>query len=143
MGKGIKTREVVKEIKVHDTAVNVGDRIKDIGVKTKEKVNENTTQSDSVSPEQYAADKVTEGMRTGAETAVTGTKKAVQKGVDKIKEKRADTKARKAFEEELKQVNAEDAPEPSPESNGDTPDTTKPDEKSTSPKNPEQRNPKP
>lgn len=139
MGKGIKTREVVKEIKVHDTAVNVGDRIKDIGVKTKEKVNENTIQPDSVSPEQYATDKVTEGMRTGAETAVTGTKKAVQKGVDKIKEKQADTKARKAFEKELKQAKTEDAPEPSPESNGDTPDTTKPDEKSTSPKNPEQK----
>ncbi len=139
MGKGIKTREIVKEIKVHDTAVNVGDRIKDIGVKTKEKVNENTTQSDSVSPEQYATDKVTEGMRTGAETAVTGTKKAVQKGVDKIKEKQADTKARKAFEKELKQAKTEDAPEPSPESNGETPDITKPDEKSTSPKNPKQK----
>lgn len=75
MGKGIKTREVVKEIKVHDTALNVGDRIKDIGVKTKEKVNENTTQPDSVSPEQYATDKVTEGMRIDAETAATGTKR--------------------------------------------------------------------
>ena len=32
MGKGIKTREVVKDIKVHDSAVNVGDRIKNIGV---------------------------------------------------------------------------------------------------------------
>lgn len=54
MGKGIKTREVVKEIKVHDTAVNVGDRMKNIGVKTKDTVNENINQADSVSPEQYA-----------------------------------------------------------------------------------------
>ena len=139
MGKGIKTREIVKEIKVHDTAVNVGDRIKDIGVKTKEKVNENTTQSDSVSPEQYAADKVTEGMRTGAETAVTATKKAVQKGVDKIKQKRADIKARKAFEEDLKQAKAEDVSEPLPESNSEKPDSTKPNEKSTSKKNSKQK----
>ncbi len=139
MGKGIKPREVVKEIKIHDTAVSVGDRIKDIGVKTKEKVNENTTQSDYVSPEQYATDKVTEGMRTGAETAVTGTKKAVQKGVDKLKEKRADIKARKAFEEELKQMKAEDVSEPSPESDGEKPDSTKPNEKSTPKKSTKQK----
>lgn len=31
----IKTREVVKDIKVHDTAINIGDRMKNIGVKTK------------------------------------------------------------------------------------------------------------
>lgn len=139
MGKGIKTREVVKEIKVHDTAVNVGDRIKDIGVKTKEKVNENTTQSDSVSPEQYATDKVTEGMRTGTETAVAGTKKVAQKGVEKIKEKRVDTKARKAFEEELKQAKAEDVSEPLPESNGEKPDSTKPNENPTSKKSRKQK----
>lgn len=139
MGKGIKTRDVVKEIKVHDTAVNVGDRIKDIGVKTKEKVNENTTQPDSVSPEQYATDKVTKGMRTGAETAVTGTKKAVQKGVDKLKEKRTDIKARKSFEEELKQAKAEDVSEPLPESDGEKPDSTKPNEKSTPKKSTKQK----
>ena len=139
MGKGIKTREVVKEIKVHDTAVNVGDRIKDIGVKTKEKVNENTTQPDSVSPEQYATDKVTEGMRTGAETAATGTKKVAQKSVDKIKQKRADIKASKAFEEDLKQAKAEDVSEPLPESNSEKPDSTKPNEKSTSKKNSKQK----
>ncbi len=138
MGKGIKTREVVKEIKVHDTAVNVGDKIKDIGVKTKEKVNENTTQSESVSPEQYATDKVTEGMRTGAETAVTGAKKVAQKGVDKIREKRADTKARKALEEELKQVKAEDVSEPSPAQDGEKPNPDKPKEKSTSQKSQKQ-----
>lgn len=138
MGKGIKTREVVKEIKVHDSAVSVGDRIKDIGVKTKEKVNESTSQPESVSPEQYATDKVTEGMRTGAETAVTGTKKVAQKGVDKIKQKRADTKAKKAFEEKLKQVKAEDVSEPSPTPDGENPNPKKPKGKSTSQKSPKQ-----
>ncbi len=135
MRNNVKTREVVKEIKAHDTAVNVGNRIKDIGIKTKEKVNENTTQPDSVSPEQYATDKVTEGMRTGAETAVAGTKKVARKGVEKIKEKRADTKARKAFEEELKQAKAEDVSEPSPTPSGDKADTEKP----TSKKSPKQK----
>jgi len=87
MGKGIKTREVVKDIKVHDTAVNVGDRMKNIGVKTKDTVSENINQTDNVSPEQYATDKVSEKMKTGTETAVVGTKKAVRKGASKVKEK--------------------------------------------------------
>ena len=41
MGKSIKTREIVKDVKVHDAAVNVGDRMKNIGVKTKDTINEN------------------------------------------------------------------------------------------------------
>lgn len=100
MGKGIKTREVVKEIKVHDTAVNVGDRMKNIGVKTKETVNENINQSDNVSPEQYASDKVSESMRTGSETVAVGTEKAVRKGVSKAKEKIQEKKAEKKAQEE-------------------------------------------
>lgn len=94
----IKTREVVKEIKVHDTAVNVGDRMKNIGVKTKDTVNENINQADNVSPEQYATDKVSESMRTGSETVAVGTEKAVRKGArkakEKVKEKRAEKKAK-------------------------------------------------
>ena len=83
----IKTREVVKDIKIHDSAVNVGDRMKNIGVKTKDTVNENINQTDNVSPEQYATDKVTESMRTGSETVAVGTEKAVRKGAGKAKEK--------------------------------------------------------
>ena len=56
MGKSIKTREIVKDVKVHDAAVNVGDRMKNIGVKTKDTINENINHSDNVSPEQYASD---------------------------------------------------------------------------------------
>lgn len=100
MGKGIKTREVVKEIKVHDTAVNVGDRMKNIGVKTKDTVNENINQTDNVSPEQYATDKVSESMRTGSETVAVGTEKAVRKGVSKAKEKIQEKKAEKKAQEE-------------------------------------------
>ncbi len=100
MGKGIKTREVVKEIKVHDTAINVGDRMKNVGVKTKDTVNENINQADNVSPEQYATDKVSESMRTGSETVAVGTEKAVRKGVSKAKEKIQEKKAEKKAQEE-------------------------------------------
>ncbi len=114
MGKGIKTREVVKNIKVHDTAVNVGDRMKNTGVKTKDTVNENINQADNVTPEQYATDKVSEAMRTGSESVAVGTEKAIRKGTskakDKIKEKRAEKKAAKEMEKE-----PENPPEEAPE----------------------------
>lgn len=103
----IKTREVVKDIKVHDSAVNVGGRMKNIGVKTKDTVNENINQSDNISPEQYATDKVTESMRTGSETVAVGTEKAVRKGAgkakEKVKEKVAEKKAKKNEESQKEQ----------------------------------------
>ena len=110
----IKTREVVKDIKIHDTAVNVGDRMKNIGVKTKDTVNDNINQNDNISPEQYASDKITEAMKSGTETIAVGTEKAVRKGtkkaIEKVKEKRAENK--KKSEEKKK----EDEEKPSEES---------------------------
>lgn len=88
-----KTKETIKDIKVHDTAVSVTDKIKNIGIKTKDAVNENTKQTDNISPEQYATDKVSEAMRTGSEQLAISTEKAVHKGVSKAKEKRAEKKA--------------------------------------------------
>ena len=103
----IKAREVVKDIKVHDTAINVGDRMKNIGIKTKDSINENINQSDDVTPEQYATDKVTESMRTGSETVAVGTEKAVRKGAgkakEKVKEKVAEKKAKKNEESQKEQ----------------------------------------
>lgn len=93
MAKSIKTRETIKDIKVHDTAVSVTDKVKNIGIKTKDTVNENTNQADNVSPEQYATDKVSEAMRTGGERLAVGTEKAVRKGASKVKEKIAEKKA--------------------------------------------------
>ncbi len=108
----IKTREVVKNIKVHDSAVNVGGRMKNIGVKTKDTVNENINQSDNISPEQYATDKVTESMRTGSETAAASTEKAVHKGAskakEKVKEKVAEKKAKKNSESQMEQETPSD-----------------------------------
>lgn len=107
MSKGIKTREIVKDIKVHDTAVNAGDRIKNIGVKTKDTVNESINHSDNVSPEQYASDKITEAMKSGSETVAVGTEKAVRKGAskakEKVKEKVAEKKAKKNSESQIEE----------------------------------------
>lgn len=97
MAKSIKTKETIKDIKLHDTAVSVTDKVKNIGIKTKDAVNENAKQTDNVSPEQYATDKVSKAMRTGSERLAVGTEKAVRKGLskakEKLKEKRAEKKA--------------------------------------------------
>ena len=130
----IKTREVVKDIKVHDTAVNVGDRMKNVGVKTKDTVNENINQADNVSPEQYATDKVSESMRTGSETVAVGTEKAVRKGVSKAKEKIQEKKAEKKAQEEA-EMQSEDTSgeETSTKENADN-ETLKEDSNSAAPK---------
>lgn len=121
MRRGIEIREALKDIKVHDTAVNVGDRMKNIGVKNKDTVNENINHSDNVSPEQYATDKVTESMLTGGETAAVGTEKAVRNGAskakEKVKEKVAEKKAKKNAENQMEETPADEntVPENKPE----------------------------
>lgn len=102
MGKGIKTREVVQNIKVYDSAVNVADRVKNIGVKSKDAVSENINPTEAGSPEQYASDKISDGIRPGTETAAVGTEKAVKKGIEKAK-----TKIKEKVEEKREQENAE------------------------------------
>lgn len=134
MGKGIKTREVVKEIKVHDTAVNVGDRMKNIGVKTKDTVNENINQADNVSPEQYATDKVSESMRAGSETVAVGTEKAVRKGVSKAKEKIQEKKAEKKAQEEAEKQSEETSTEENVTEENEDNETPKDDSNSAAPK---------
>ena len=134
MGKGIKTREVVKEIKVHDTAVNVGDRMKNVGVKTKDTVNENINQADNESPEQYATDKVSESMRTGSETVAVGTEKAVRKGVSKAKEKIQEKKAEKKAQEEAEKQSEETSTEENVTEEKADNETPKEDSKSSAPK---------
>lgn len=107
MSRGIKTREIVKDVKVHDVVVNVGDRMKNIGVKTKDTVNDNINQTDNISPEQYASDKITEAMKSGLETVAVGTEKVVRKGtkkaIEKVKEKRAENK-KKSEEKPLEET---------------------------------------
>lgn len=96
MEKKIKTREVINNIKVHNAAVNVGDKMKNIGIKTKEKISENIEPNDNTSPEQYAVDKVSEKMRAAAETVAVDSEKVSRKvageAKTRIKEKRAKKK---------------------------------------------------
>lgn len=119
MGKSIKTREIVKDVKVHDAAVNVGDRMKNIGVKTKDTINDNINRSDNVSPEQYASDKITESMKSGTETIAVGAEKAVRKGtkkaIEKVKEKRVEDK-KKSEEKKKEDEKKSDEEKPSEES---------------------------
>ena len=138
MSKAIKTREVVKDIKVHDTVVNIGDRMKNIGVKTKDSVNENINQTDNASPEQYATDKVSEAMRTGSETVAVGTEKAVHKGASKAKEEIREKKAEKKAQEEAEnesEIQSEDTSgeETATKENADN-ETPKEDSHSAAPK---------
>lgn len=107
MGKGIKTREVVQNIKVHDSAVNVGDRVKNIGVKSKEAVSENINPTEASSPEQYASDKISDAVRTGTETATVGSEKAVKKGAEKATEKIKEKIAEKREQAETKEMQEE------------------------------------
>ncbi|MBO5947428.1 peptidoglycan DD-metalloendopeptidase family protein [bacterium] len=149
MGKSIKTREIVKDVKVHDAAVNVGDRMKNIGVKTKDTINENINHSDNVSPEQYASDKVTEAMKSGTETISVGTEKAVRKvtkkAIEKVKEKRAENK-KKSEEKKKEDEKKSDTEKPSEESapNNESPEleekpTDKPSETAETKAEPKQK----
>lgn len=106
-------------------------QMKNVGVKTKETVNENTNQADNVSPEQYAADKVSEAMKSGAESAAVGTEKAARKGVGKAKEKIKDKIAEK--KEKANSVNPADA-DPTKDGQADNNALTADDKKPSSPK---------
>jgi murein DD-endopeptidase MepM/ murein hydrolase activator NlpD len=94
----MKDKIKMRNIKVYDSAVNVGERIKNVGIKTKDTINENINHSDNVSSEQYASDKVTEAMKSGLEMVAVGSEKAVRKGtkkaIEKVKEKRVENKKR-------------------------------------------------
>ena len=98
MAKTVKTREVVESVKKNNSAVNVGGRVKNIGVKSKEEVRENINQNlEYDSPQQYSADKIQEGIRNGIEGTAATAENAVKKGVrtatrkvkEKVDEKRA------------------------------------------------------
>ncbi len=132
MAKTIKTKEFTEKIKAHDSAVNVGGRIKNVGVKTKEKITENTSSNENVSPEQYASDKVTESIRTGTETAAVGTKKVVKKTAEKAKSK---IKEKTAAKDEI----TDNEPIEPTDEQTDKPNTDKNAQKGKNEKNAEQK----
>lgn len=63
-----QTAETV--IKTSENIGIVNEKIKDVGVRTKEKINNATKQTNSNSPEQYAVEKVQEKSKDGADYAV-------------------------------------------------------------------------
>ena len=99
MAKDVKPKEKVIERKYKGSVGKVADRAKIVSVKAKDaiivakdKVQEETNNTEDCSPEQYATDKITEGMHKTAEDAIIVGDKAVKSGVRKVEEKKADKK---------------------------------------------------
>lgn len=100
MAKDVKPKEKVIERKYKGSVGKVADRAKIVSVKAKDaiivakdKVRERANNTEDCSPEQYATDKIAEGMHKTAEDAIIVGDKVVKSGVRKVKEKKADKKA--------------------------------------------------
>ncbi len=96
MAKKIKTKTVVRDIKEHSESA-VKDKVKEVGIRTKdkavEKVSEQFTQKPNQqktqNPETYATDKVTDTAETVTRTTAEKTGNTIKKTANRIKEKRA------------------------------------------------------
>ena len=78
-----QTAETV--IKTSENIGIVNEKIKDVGVRTKEKINNATEQTNSNSPEQYAVEKVQEKAKDGADYAVYEFNRKGRKSVAETK----------------------------------------------------------
>lgn len=78
-----QTAETV--IKTSENIGIVNEKIKDVGVRTKEKINNATEQTNSNSPEQYAVEKVQEKSKDGADYAVYEFNRKGRKSVEETK----------------------------------------------------------
>lgn len=78
-----QTAETV--IKTSENIGIVNEKIKDVGVRTKEKINNATEQTNSNSPEQYAVEKVQEKSKDGADYAVYEFNRKGRKSVAETK----------------------------------------------------------
>lgn len=78
-----QTAETV--IKTSENIGIVNEKIKDVGVRTKEKINNATKQTNSNSPEQYAVEKVQEKSKDGADYAVYEFNRKGRKSVEETK----------------------------------------------------------
>lgn len=77
MAKDVKPKEKIIERKYKGSVGKAADRAKIVSVKAKDaiivakdKVQEETNKAEDHSPEQYATDKITEGMHKTAEDAI-------------------------------------------------------------------------
>lgn len=87
MSKSIKTRDIIKDVKSIDKALIIGERIRDLSVKTKEHIEENT-HSQYANPDDYAINKVNENTEHFINKASIEAKIQTQKGYRFVKEKR-------------------------------------------------------
>lgn len=78
-----QTAETV--IKTSENIGIVNEKIKDVGVRTKDKINNATEQTNSNSPEQYAVEKVQEKAKDGADYAVYEFNRKGRKSVEETK----------------------------------------------------------
>ncbi len=117
MAKDIKMKEKATKKKSNGSVGKTADRAKIISVKAKDgivedknNVQEKTTTKDDRSPEQYATEEVTEGMRKALEDVGVVADKAVRIGTRKIKEKVKQNKTDKTEKTEISDDVSEDKP---------------------------------
>ena len=138
MPKDIKTKEKVIEKKTKGSVGKAVDRAKVLSVKAndgaveaKDKVEKNTV-ADDRSPEQYAADEVTEGIQKAVDDATIVADNTIRTTGKKIKEKIKKKKAEKAEstdDEQPQESNSEEKPENKKDNPKDKAEDKKPDEK--------------
>ena len=96
----IKTRDVVKDVKTFDRAVNLSQRMKDSAAKTKETAEEQVQESRHESPAAYAIDRMTEGSKSALHKARQMNRQPVRR-MQKTSEElgRAARDAKRAYQE--------------------------------------------
>lgn len=85
MGKGIKTKTTVKDIKALDKSAVAAQRMKEAYIRTKDKA-EHGVYGEENSPDEYASDRISSGMDTVTHEAVHQFDRQGRKGIKTTKE---------------------------------------------------------
>lgn len=92
MAKEIRTRDTHADVKVLDRAATSVTRVKNVSVKAKDKINEVGKDPDEASPEEYASNKMTNGMERGISEGAYQTRKTADRVKYHIKAREKRTK---------------------------------------------------
>ena len=92
MAKEIRTRDTHADVKVLDRAAISVTRVKNASVKTKDKLNEVGKDPDEASPEEYASNKMTNGMERGVSEGAYQTRKTADRVKHHVKTREKRTK---------------------------------------------------
>lgn len=92
MAKEIRTRDTHADVKVLDQAAISVTRVKNVSVKTKDKINEVGKDPDEANPEEYASNKITNGMERGISESAYQTRKTVDRVKHHVKTREKRTK---------------------------------------------------